>query len=242
MSRTVFWLAIVVSVGAGGCGGGDSADEVVGSNHTQMALSANPTSADTGESITFTVVASNTQKVLTSSSIDFENDGVWDQEHSHNQSSIVTTFTHSYPSAGTYTVRAEVVDADQSPTTKTTTVAVNAPLSIPVSETMHGGSTTGPNAVCYHDAGGGSTNMNGGTFTLQLGSYPHGASVSVTESFSQDRLVSGTTGIHYSCSFDVRLLAGTPGSEAQFAQGGCTTTSFDPERLTCSITVSGVVP
>jgi PKD repeat protein len=235
-----FVALLAVSVG---CGGGDgSGGGVVAPPATQMTLVASSASPITGSSVALKVTANNSQTVLKSVSIDFTNDGTWDEEQFFDQSSITATFNHVYVTAGTYTVRAEVKDANNTPTSKTLPVMISAPINPPVSERLSGGSSIGPNAVCYHDLPGGSYVVINGSFTRQLGTFPHGSPVSATESFRQDRIVNGQTSIHYSCGFDVTLYAGTPGSEVQFAQGACTTTSFDPERLTCSITASGTVP
>ena len=75
-----------------------------------------------------------------------------------------------------------------------------------------------------------------------LGSFAHGAPVSVTQSFAQDELVSGTQ-THYTCDFELDLYAGPPGSEVRFGHHACSTSSkHAPDHLTCSITTSGTVP
>ena len=125
----------VLLVGVGCSGGGGGSNDVVSPPSTQMNLSANPTSLQTGQSTMFTVTASNSSAVLTSTSIDFENDGVWDETRSHNQSSVTDTFSHTYVNAGTFIARAEVVNANQTSTARTIQVSVAAPAMVPVTFT-----------------------------------------------------------------------------------------------------------
>ena len=80
-----------------------------------------------------------------------------------------------------------------------------------------------------------------GTVREDLGSFAHGASVSVTQAFSQG---SGSQ-FPYGCAFQVTLLAGATGSEVVLDTQSCSTRSGtvkDPALLVCSITASGTVP
>lgn len=238
----------VLPIAYAGCGGGSN--EIVDPGTTQMTLTASPTNAEAGQAVTFTTTASNSQQALTASSIDFEDDGIWDDTRSHNQAAITTTNSHAYPSAGTYTARAEVVDAGQTATTRTTQVTVTTPVLQPVTFTVSGGSTT-PFGACYAD-GSPYTCVNcwfplsGAGNPKPLGEYAHGATIAFQQGFRQDRFVADTSTVAYSCNFNVFLYSGPPGLEVRFGGGHCTTSSSetvdDPATRVCTIDASGVVP
>ena len=244
MKRFTFLLGafsalLMVSVG---CGDGSS-DPMGG---TQVSLVAIPTSPITGSPVTVTVTAHNSMITLRAVTIDFESDGTWDDVQTFDQSSITATFAHAYNTAGAFTVRAEVLDANNVSASKTLLLIVSAPLNPPVSYKLSGRSTSG--GTCYAEGPPATcdacrTVVSSAGVLNPLGSFSHGAPVSVTQSFAQDALVSGTTSTQYACDFTLDLYAGTPGSEVQFGHGACTTDSGgSPERLTCSITTSGTVP
>ncbi len=226
-----------------GCDGG-STDMAPGGTH--VSIVAFPTSGVTGSSVAFTVTAYNAQTVLKSVSIDFENDGTWDDAQTFDQLSVTASFMHVYDSAGGYTIRAEVKDAKNAFTSTSMILIVSASPSLPVSYRVEGASgisggdclAFGPPITCA----GCSTVISAAGVTRSLGTLPQGAPVGITQAFVQNRLVNGTLDTHYSCEFSVTLYAGAPGSEVQFGQGACTATSFDPESLTCSVTASGSVP
>ena len=103
----------------------------------------------------------------------------------------------------------------------------------------------GPGAVCYATGppmacDGCSTPLHG-TMRQDLGSFAHGAPVSVTQAFSQERGSQFT----YGCAFQLTLMAGTTGNEVVLDTQSCSTRSGtvgDPALLTCSISASGTVP
>jgi hypothetical protein len=231
-----------------GCSGTGDSTEILDPGGTQMSLVASPATATIGAVTTFTVTARNPQTVLKSVTIDFENDGTWDSVQAFDQTSITATFTHVYTSAGGFIVRAEVLDAHASTTSKTLILLVFAPQIPPIWFRLHGESSAGDQGVC--EAIGPPTACDGclvaipaAGISTSLGSLPHGSPVSVTQAFDQLRFVTGTTSTSYACGFSLDLYAGTPGSEVQFGHGACTTDSGDiPERLSCSITANGVVP
>jgi len=215
-----------------------------------MTLRANPTGVLLGEPVTFTVAASNTGKVLTSASIDYQNDGIWDDTESHNQSSIVSTFSHTYANVGRYTVRAEVVDEDQEVTTRTTTVVAvlpsNRPITVVVRGLAYSGSSSlpicvavGPPATCA----GCTRELDATGVRISLGSIPSGTLVSVTQAFEQEFAIDAPATVAqdlpHACYFDVSLYAGPQVSEVLFGVGSCTT---QPGALMCSTTASGRVP
>jgi hypothetical protein len=237
-----FAALLIVSVG---CGGGTT-DSIIPPGGTQMSIVASPPSPFTGSTVTFTVSAHNSQAVLTAVSIDFEDDGTWDGVQPVDQSSVTATFTHVYASAGGYIIRAEVKDANNVFTSNSMILIVSAPADTPVSYRVEGRSgiiggdclAFGPPITCA----GCSTAIPSTGVTRSLGLLPQGAPAGITQAFSQIRLVNGTLDTHYSCQFSVALYAGAPGTEVQFGQGACATTSFDPENLACSVTASGTVP
>ena len=224
-----------------GCGGGSS--DVM--PETLVSLVAVPASPITGSPVTVTVTASNPQTALKSVSVDFENDGTWDDAQAFDESSVTAMFAHAYGSAGAFTVRAEVRDANNGSASKTLLLIVSAPLNPPVSYKLIGRSTAG--GTCYAEGPPATCDVCriavGSAGVLKsLGSFSHGAPVSVTQSFEQDSFVSGTS-TRYACDFELDLYAGTPGSEVPFGHGACATSSGDvPQRLTCTITTSGTIP
>jgi hypothetical protein len=211
----------------------------------QVSLVAVPASPVIGSPVTVTVTAHSEQSVVKSVSIDFENDGTWDDVQVFDRSSITAAFTHTYDSAGAFTVRTEVLDANSASTTKSLSLIVSAPVSPAVSYKLIGRSTAG--GTCYAEGPPATcdacrTSVSSAGELKALGSFAHGAPVSVTQSFAQDEFVSGTA-TRYACDFELDLYAGAPGSEIQFGHGACSTKSANnPEHLTCSITTSGTVP
>ena len=106
-------------------------------------------------------------------------------------------------------------------------------------------SSSGPGAVC--NAFGPPMACDGCATPLQgvvredLGSFARGASVSVTQAFSQ----ASAPQFPYGCTFQVTLLAGATGSEVVLDTQSCATRSGtvkDPALLVCSVTASGTVP
>lgn len=248
MTITRSVLACALALASIGCGGGSGSTDVVNPPSTQMSLSATPASLETGQATTYTVTASNSSTVLTSTSIDFENDGVWDQTRPHNQSSITDTFSHTYVNAGTYIARAEVIDANQTPTTKTTQVTVVVPALVPVTftasaQSMYNGvcGTFGPPMSCSGCSGPLSTTE---TSPYSLAAYGHGATATVSQAFKQQQ--SNQLNNPFACAYHLYLYAGTPGSVVRIGSATCYSTSdttpFDPTQMQCTATASGVVP
>lgn len=211
----------------------------------QVSLVAVPASPVIGSPVTLTVTAHTEQSVVKSVSIDFENDGTWDDVQIFDQSSITAAFTHTYDSAGAFTVRTEVRDANNASASKSLSLIVSTPLNPQVWYKLIGRSTAG--GTCYAEGPPATcdacrTSVGSSGELKALGSFAHGAPVSVTQSFAQDELVSGTQ-THYACDFELDLYAGAPGSEVQFGHDACSTRSGNASKhLTCSITTSGTVP
>jgi PKD domain len=243
-----FAAFLVVAVG---CGGGSGDGVTTTPPGTAVTLSASPTSTTTGSPVQFTVHASNSGIVLNSISIDYTSDGTWDDEQTFDQSSISWTFTHTYVSAGSYTIRAEVKDANNVPTTKTVGVSISAPLLEPVAYTLSAFcGASGTNEPCYSysvgplDPGGSLGRVE--TALKSLGDFQHGASVSLTNAFQQDRWTTGPVLLPCGCNFSLNIYAGTPGSVTKIVTGTCRTqasaTVNDPSLLTCTTTANGTVP
>ena len=68
----------------------------------QVSLVAVPASPVIGSPVTVTVTVHSARLVVKSVSIDFENDGSWDDVQIFDQSSITAAFTHTYDSAGAF--------------------------------------------------------------------------------------------------------------------------------------------
>jgi PKD repeat protein len=222
-----------------GCSSADS--ELVAT----ISLVAVPSSPEVGSPVTVTVTAHGEQAVVKAVAIDFEDDGTWDERQLFDQSSVTVAFTHTYDSAGAFTVRTQVVDANGEADTKSLSLIVSAPASPQVFYKLIGRSTSG--GACYAEGAPATCDacrisLSSAGELKELGSFAHGAPVSVTQSFAQDEQVGATTA-HYSCDFELDLFAGAPGSEVQFGHGSCSTNSGSaPRHLTCSITTSGTVP
>jgi hypothetical protein len=235
-----FGLALITATGCGGTPVGD------GSSGTQMNLVALPDDPAINETVTVSVSASNPEFALRSITVDFEGDGTWDEVRTFDAPSIAATFTHEYGSAGGFNVRAEVKDANGRATSRSQLLIVSASSGVPVSYRVTGTSgvtggtcrVSGPPVTCA----GCVLDIPAAGLARSLGSVPQGAPVTVTQAFLQSRLVEGTLDTRYSCAFGIDLYAGAAGSETLFAHGECTTTSVDPESLTCSITAGGDVP
>lgn len=231
-----------------GCGGGS--DAVTNPVSTQMTLRASPGIAETEQPVNLTITASNAQRMLVASRIDFEDDGVWDETRTHNASSITTTFSHAYLDAGEFTARAEVFDESDAATARTIVVTVHPPVLVPVTFTVAGISSSAL-GTCYAD---------GSPFTCAscwyplvgesdprpLGTYRHGAAVGFQQGFRQDRFIADSSTVGYDCVFNVHIYAGAPGSEALIGGGFCQTDPSeqvdDPAARVCTANAHAVVP
>ncbi len=247
-------LAIVSALGGfllalGGCGGGTL------ESGTQMNFTATPTTAQIGQEITFTVTGTNSARGLTSASIDYENDGVWDDTRSHHDSSVTETFQHGYGQSGNYTAVARIVDEYETTTKKSIQITVTEPPKWRLAFEVYASSdvASGGHGTCYAC---GPPATSGGTcavlFTTDidrrmLGWYAHGATASISQQFKQDQGVGGGVGVvPYSCDYTLAVFVGNnPGSETLLATGRCSTSSYepyDPAHLTCTATLDVTVP
>jgi len=237
-----FATILMVTVG---CNGTDEVVEPVG---TQVSLIVSTDDPAADETTAFKVTASNAHVHLTSIALDYTNDGNWDDTRSVDASTVTAAFTWIYHTAGTYTVRAEVRDADDQATTATVQVTVGVARSVPVSFLVIGRSAEG--GACYAfgppAACSGCSASLGDDFSTavrhSLGLREHGSFVSVSQGFSQAPYASGQD-VFYACSFSLRIVSGAQPYETTMGTGNCTTTSkVSPAQLNCTATVSGIVP
>ena len=117
-------LGIGVAVSAAGCPQTASGPDVYDPNAIFLDLTVQPEQVQVGEVVTFTISAHAVEKSLVSSSIDYENDGVWDETRPNDDTTIAEQYRHAYAAPGEYTVRARVVDSSGKPAVKTGTVSV----------------------------------------------------------------------------------------------------------------------
>lgn len=239
----MFTAFVVVCLG---CGGGEEPSGIITPPPapTQMTLTASATDIAPGGWIQFTVNALNSETVLKLVSIDFDGNGTWDEVKSVDQSSITEEFTHTYGSAGTFTVRAEVKDANNVPTMRTLVVRVTAPP-LPALWWSIGGDSSVNTGSCY--AYGPPVTAPGGLELLTtektgpLASQPSGSTVSVTQEFMQERYLPGGP-YFYHCTFHVFIYADTPAGAVRIGEATCQSQSDPNEARFCTATASGVVP
>jgi hypothetical protein len=196
--------------------------------------------------VVFTVAGSSSANTITSSRIDFQGDGSWDETRSHNNSSIATDFSHVYTSAASYTARAEILEGSRSLATGSRFVTVsryvqqNVKLTVWASRGSYLGAcfAVGPPATLSPQG----INLNEFEGTRRsIGAFDRGATVSFTQSFQQDAsvIVPGQNFQRvYSCFFEMRLYAES--SSVPIGRGSCSTSPFT--TLDCSITMQAVVP
>jgi hypothetical protein len=240
-------LALSVAI-VGGCH-----DSSTTGSGTQVDLTANPATTETGREVTFTVTGINSARSLTLARIDYESDGTWDDTRQFDSTSITAIFTHAYTVAGSYTARAQVVASDGIPAAKTAAVTIAVPTLVPISYQLTAVpsctgagcgncSASGPPATCDGCLTSLSRSMD--NLYTPLGSRHIGDTVAVTQSFRQTRY--GGTGARYSCDYAMALYARSAGVEKLLASGTCETSSlsypYDPADLACSVSLSALVP
>ena len=91
-------------------------------------LLIDPAAPVAGEVTTLTISAHAVEKNLVSCSIDFENDGTWDETRPNDDTAIGEVFTHVYTIAATYTVRARVVDSSGKRALRSKEITVSEPV------------------------------------------------------------------------------------------------------------------
>jgi len=244
MRQAALLVGGLVALLVAGCGGGVSNDIP----ETQMNVVLAQVTNYAGDPTTVTVLAQNDQVALRTLTIDFTDDGVWDDTRQFDSRAISEAFVHVYPDPGTYTVRADITDRiDRTVSQSIEVFVATPPPTVPVSYLVHGTSPEGGN--CF--AADRPVTCDGcellvGTYTpmpetRSLGEIHRGKRVAVEQGFSQLLLITGLQ--TYSCHFYVQLIAGRPGSEQPFAAGNCQTSSkSDPIQLDCRAAVSGIVP
>jgi hypothetical protein len=237
-----FVSLLIVSVG---CSGGSGI--LTAPVGTEVTITTNPPEATDAQPIEFTVVAHNERTVLKSISIDFDDDGTWDDlDTSFDESSITHTFLHTYALPRTYTIRAEVKDANDVAAQATLRLDVAARGPLPVSFDVTG--TASPGTPCYATGPpitcAGCLELVGSVHTLRpLGSFAPGSTVNVAQDFKQDPYSTSPPGFTYSCVYHLTLHAEEPTGDVIFGSGTCSTNSITfPPTLTCTVSVSEVVP
>ena len=215
---------------------------------TQLSLVADTTDPAAEETTAFTVTASNAKAHITSITVDYTDDGNWDDTRTVDASSVTEAFTWVYHEAGHFTVRVEVRDATDTLTTATVDVTVASARSVAVSYLLIGTSAEGGACNAY----GPPATCSGCAATLgddfataarrPLGMRNHGSVVTVSQGFSQGPYANGQD-ILYACTFSVRLVTGTAPYEIRLGTGSCATTSkVIPTQLNCTGSISGIVP
>jgi len=109
-----------------GCSGGETPD-FGAPGVTEMTLTSTPDTPVTGVPATLSVTAQNSLTKIKTVDVDFENDGTWDAEATFDALSVSASFIHTYDTAGSVIVRAEVEDANGAITSKTLLLIVETP-------------------------------------------------------------------------------------------------------------------
>jgi hypothetical protein len=208
-----------------------------------MTLEASVVTIQTDTDVDFSITASTSETMITSSRIDFDEDGTWDETHTHSEQTITTTFHHSFTTEGVKHVRAQVLAGNEVLATKTTALIVDNRKTVVMAAWATSLSLFAP---CLAD---GPPYAVGGTASLyftkdtrrSVGRFAVGSPVSFTQAFRQqstyvDPILGGTTS--YACHFFVRVYTGSP--EVELASGECTTSSGT--TLTCSVPIDATMP
>jgi hypothetical protein len=221
-------------------------------------LIVDPEDPEVGQMTTFTISAHAVEKHLVSSSIDFDGDGVWDETRPNDDTTVGEQFLHAYAAAGSYTVRARVIDSSGTPAVRTRTVSVAEHVirSVrAVAQVVYAGPYNGGQAAgaCY--AIGSPFTWPGETLpiepgagvSLSIGDFQRGEDVGVTQLFGQNRWAATPSGdFPYSCTFTITFHTTHLGQDVPFAPEVCGATSatdpYDPSRLQCTVDAKGEVP
>jgi hypothetical protein len=229
-------LLVMILLCCVACSGGDNAPSA------DMTLEESAVSIETNADVEFDITAITTETTITSSRIDFDGDGTWDETHFHSDQAITTTFHHAFATEGVEHVSAQVLAGNEVLATKTAVIVVSnvQPVSMAAWAT-----TSVPFAPCRAV---GPPLAAGTTQTLfyeegsrqVIGQFAVGSPVSFTQAFEQDRdYVDPISGgrVQYSCHFFARVYAGSPGVE--LTSGDCTTSST---TLTCDVPIDATMP
>jgi PKD domain len=244
MRPTALLLSGFAALVVAGCGGGPSNDVP----ETLLQVVLTPSTPYAGDPVTVNVGASNSQVKLLTLTIDFTDDGIWDDTREFDSRAITAAFVHIYPTPGAYDVRVDITDRTGTTVSRTESVTVlNAPPTVPVRYEVQGISPQGgscfaadPPVTCD------GCTMLVGTSTPQplsrsLGEVRRGTEILIDQGFNQWPVVTGRQ--TYSCQFFVHIFAGKAGSETPIGSGSCQTSSqTNPPLLECRVAAGGTVP
>jgi hypothetical protein len=248
MKRHALPAILFAAIGFAWFGCKESQEVLVAPPATDVSITVEPEDAAVEEPTLFTVHATSALNGLSSVSIDFTGDGKWDETQELDAPSVAAAFSYVYPAVGGFTVRAEARDGNGVATLATLFLSVGEARRVPVSYLMLGSSPQdgvcsahGPPALSL----GVSTPLGGELETgvrRPLGTFAHGARISLSQMFDQWPYANGQD-VLYSCQYSMRFIAGEPPNEVPFRLGTCTTSSREtPVRLTCIISLEGIVP
>ena len=208
-----------------GCDGGTD----LGS---QMVLVAEPQNAESGEAVLYTLSATSPVGMITSSRIDFDGNGTWDETHSHSSASITTTFSHTFNRAALYTARAEILEGTTVLESRTTLVSITGPpaqeIRMTVTVLTQGQPECRITGPVWHEPGTSTFLLQGQTARLRLGTRFPGEIVDVTQTFTHSPTSGGN------CLFTATLWA----DQTEMVSGSCSTGAANE----CVINLQGVVP
>ena len=248
MKATILSLALLASMLLLAAGCQSSEDVVEAPAVTAVDIATSPDGAGVEEPIEFSVTAHNSGVTLSTVSIDFTGDGTYDESHAVSANDVQATFTHTYSVMAQYIVTVEVRDANDHPTVKTLPLSVGPVRNVPVSFLMLGtgtqlGTCSAHGAPAYCPTCSAPLTSDPATTARRfLGMFAHGARIQVSQGFTQWPFAGGQD-IPYSCSFELRLIAGEPPFERPFGSSTCTTnSSLTPAVLSCTATSFGNAP
>src|SRR5678815_1964460 len=155
-----------------------------------MTLDTSILTVETDKGVDFAITASTTETTITSSRIDFESDGTWDETHTHGDHAITTTFHHAFTTEGVKRARAQVLAGNEVLATKTAVLVVSNRKTVVLAARAM------PNSYAFPPcrADGPPLVTAGTTRTLSLvqdtrqvvGQFEPGSPVSFTQAFRQD--------------------------------------------------------
>ena len=73
-------------------------------------VTASPQQTSTSEAVRFTLAYSSIDSTISSSRIDYDGNGTWDDFNTHGGTAILAEYEHLYASGGTYPVTAQMLD------------------------------------------------------------------------------------------------------------------------------------
>ena len=245
MKHSVLALGAAAVVMLANCRNEGTAESVT---PTHVDLASSPGTPYVGEPVTFTVTAHNDQRAIESVALDYTDDGTIDETQTCDARAVALSFTTTYPTAGTYDVRAVATDASGEDTSRSKQVSVVIPPPlVPVSLTVDGSSpqggrcfALGPPVTCPDCAVLVGTSAPA-PLTVSMGQHYRGSQIRIDQVFNQWPVAFND--MLYQCTFHLVLVAGEPGHERGINTGSCSTSSLTrPVQLNCSVSLAGDVP